>query len=229
MAEFTVGVVGGLGPETSAKFYTRVVSDVYKTTKKQPNIVIDNVPISAADVEEVSRTPSERIYSILESSVRRLAAIPADLIVIPCNTVHIYFERLQKITDVPILNIIDETAREVKRLGFTKAGVIATTTTVASGLYQRSFAKAGIAPVFPHEIDQLEITAIVTRILDHSDTPRDALFLNEVADKLAAGGAKAVVLGCTDLQLLIKEHKKAVIVDSMESLAKGTVEQILER
>ncbi len=201
---------------------------MFKRTGKQPNIVIDSVPISVAELGVINGAPSEKVYSLLESSVNRLSEIPTDLIVIPCNTVHIYFERLQKTTKTPILNIIDQTAITAKGQGIGKIGIIATTMTVASGLYKKSFQKVGIIPATPSDEDQKRITDTVIKILGGITSESDIKFLSDVAGKFADEGADGVVLGCTDLQLLVNKHDKIKVIDSMESLADATVGRIMQ-
>lgn len=228
MSSLTVGVVGGLGPETSAKFYAKVVGEIYKSTGRQPNIVIDSVPISAIELDVISKGSSVEVCRLLESSVRRLSDIPVDFIVIPCNTVHIYFDQMRKSAGVPILNIIDETAISAKNRGLKRVGVIATTTTVASGMYQKSLRTIGIQPMLPSIEDQKEITSIVVRILDGVATERDAGSLTRIVDRFGQRGADGVILGCTDLQLLIGQNEKIAVIDSMESLASATIKHIIE-
>lgn len=226
---FVVGVVGGLGPETSAKFYTKVVNTVLTKTGRQPNVVIDSVPISLEDVRMIiAGGRSEQVYQMLEASVRRLNEMPADLIVIPCNTVHIYFERLQSVSEAPMLNIIDETTREIERRGLKRIGIMATTTTVNGMLYQSSFKKAGISPVLPSGSDQEKLSSLIIKILDGAATSADAAFLQNVIDALKNGGAEGAVLGCTDLQLLVEGAGSVRVVDSMAALANATVDRIIK-
>lgn len=229
MAEFTVGIVGGLGPETSAKFYASVADGVYQRTGTQPNMIMDNVPISTADLDIISKGRSEKVFSLLDRSIKRLSGIPVDLIAIPCNTVHVYFERLQAQTPLRILNIIDETVAEVKSLGVKKAGILATTTTIESRMYQEALGKAGIGVVLPSGSAQERVASTVMRILSGTNDESDKMFLNRVADTMAKQGAEGVILGCTDLQLLLNSHEQVALVDSMESLAKATVARILGR
>jgi aspartate racemase len=220
-----IGIVGGVGPETSAKFYFIVVNRVCKMTGQYPNVIVDNVPISTElDERMILGKGSKVIFRILKRSIERLNKLDVNLIVIPCNTVHVYFNRLRKISKSPMLNIIDQTVFASRV--FRKVGVLATTTTVKSKLYQKSFKRFGVSPILPNQIMQQKISEIVIKILRDRVSSNDIELIDNIIEQFLQEGAEALVLGCTDLQLLIKEDK-IKLIDSMKALEDATVEFIV--
>jgi len=103
----TIGIVGGLGTETSCSFCFNVNDRIKKSYKKQPHLIMDNVPMPDEEFHKIANGErSEKVLELLEESIRRLNMINSDLIVILCNTVHVFIDQLRNISRTPILSII---------------------------------------------------------------------------------------------------------------------------
>jgi len=224
-----IGVVGGLGPETTSEFYLNVVNKVCNITGKYPNIIIDNVPVSTElDESMISGRKSEKIFNLLRESVERLNKLNVSIIVIPCNTVHVFFKRLQRSSKVPMLSIIDETTFAAKSLGYKRIGLIATTCTISSKMYQKSFEKEGIDVVLPNKRDQNRVSRLIIKILRNKVLKNDRKFFYSLIRKLFKKGAEAILFGCTDLRLLINDKSEIKIIDSTKALEDATINFILK-
>jgi len=222
-----IGIVGGLDPETSAKFLLNVVTHVRKITGKQPNIILDNISVpTRLERQIILGEKSEELFELLKQSIDRVNKANVDIIVIPCNTVHIFFDRLQRISRAPLINIIGQTMLAAK--GCKKIGVLATTMTVSSGMFQKSCDKHQIKIILPNKKEQKKISKSIIKILNGRTNRKDKKFLESIIEKLAKKGAEAIVLGCTDLDLLINDKSEIKIIDSTKTLEDAVVNFILK-
>jgi aspartate racemase len=207
---FKVGVVGGVGPAATVDFMRKIVSST-PAARDQDHIkmVVEQNPQIPDRTENLLGRGADPTIS-LYATCKKLEAGGADLVVIPCNTAHAFVEKIQPHLGIPILNMLTETAAELRRR-FPKAarvGLLATSGTVESGVYARALAAENIQPVLPDAPHQ----ALVMRAIygpdgvkaGHVSGPchRDIV---AAANHLAAQGVEAIILGCTELPLLLKE------------------------
>lgn len=156
---------------------------------------------------------------VMEREVQRLIAAGAELIAIPCNTAHYFYERIARASSVPVLNIIEETVRFCAESGMNAVGVLATEGTIASGAYERVCRRFGIRYLTCTEREQARISYMIYRQIKQGEMP-DVHMFAQIADGLSARGADAVILGCTELSLLKKiAGYPSNWIDSLEVLA----------
>ena len=121
MKQNILGLIGGLGPETGCNFCLNVNNKFKRFIKRQPHILLDNLPISEKAEEHLIKGGSSKEHlDLLIESVQRLNKLNADVIVIACNTVHIFITELRKRSRIPILSIIEETAKRCKEMNLIK-------------------------------------------------------------------------------------------------------------
>ncbi len=226
----TVGIIGGLGPGTTAEFYLDVsfaCQDRERTTR--PPILIYSVPISYAMEEDaIARgTGEERLIPLLRDAATRLERAGADFLVMPCNSLHAFMNDLRSAVKIPVLSIVEETTKFLQGAGITTVGLISTRITLERKLYENVFAAHGIAQVTPNDFQQANIGKIIHNLVSnrHSNTDREALL--RVIDDFETKGVQYVILACTDLQLLLPQHPRLKIFDSMKIFADATVREIL--
>ena len=216
-----VGIVGGLGPETTAEFYLKLIKKFRENSDTYPKIIIDNVSFPFSLEKEIIQKSvnEEKILPFLKESISRLNKAGADFIVIPCNTVHIFIDELRKESTVPIVSIIDETVKTVKEKGYSNIGILATTKTIESKLYQDPLDERKIKVVLPSLVEQEEISRIIVRILENKISIIDKDFMDNIVINLQKRGSEAIILGCTDLNQIINSHK---VIDSTQILLEAT-------
>src|SRR3989344_4851828 len=143
----TAGIIGGLGPETTAEFYLQTILSAFKRNKKsRPPILIWNVPLEY-QIEEDLLTKAEgeeRYLPYLIDAAKRLEAGRADFIVIPCNSVHIFIDQIRNSVNIPVLSIVEETSNFLKEKNINKIGLLATLSTIEKRLYQKPLENLGI-------------------------------------------------------------------------------------
>jgi aspartate racemase len=222
----TVGIIGGLGPQTTAKFYMQLVSLCAKNNKLQrPNVLIANVPISL-ELEEkfINQSQGKREFCrLLTSAAKTLEKGGADFIVLPCNTAHVFIDDVRNSVNIPVLSIIDETVRILKSRGVGKTGLLATPSTVKNRLFDGK-----IDLVKPNKINQKKMGRIINDILNSQSADEDRIELLKIIESVSKK-SDALLLACTDLQLLIpeKEINGVQVFDTMQILADATVKEIL--
>jgi len=128
----------------------------------------------------------------------------ADFTVIATNTMHILFDRLQAQADMPLISIVDATAEAIKEEGFRKVGLMGTQFSMTKPFYREGLAKHGIDVVTPSMEDQDYIVKVIFEELSISKlTEESRRGYLEIIDKLVERGAQGVVLGCTEIPLLV--------------------------
>jgi len=224
-----LGIIGGLGPETSCKFCLNINNKFRTETNCQPDIVLENLPISnTAERKIINGSLGKEHFKLLMNAVKRLNNHSVDFIVIPCNTVHVFIEKLRKTSNQPILSIIEESVKECKRRKFKKVALLASAKTVNEKLHENELEKENIKLVLPSKEDQKEISKIIIRIIHNKTTNKDKQVLSNIINKFKIDGAEAVILGCTDLPFLIKESCLP-LVDSLEVLENAVVKKLREK
>lgn len=222
----TVGIIGGLGPETSAKFMLRVVSLCQKRNKlRRPEIICRNVPISFALEEKfINRSEGKREFrTLLINTAQKLEQDGADFIVIPCNTAHIFTTEIRKSVNIPVISIVDETTGFLRKIGVRKVGLLATPATIKNKLFDKR-----IDFVTPNKINQKKMGIIINNILSNQCIDENRLELLQIINSVSKK-SDALLLACTDLQLIVPENKinGLQIFDTMKILADATVREIL--
>ncbi len=171
----------------------------------------------------LGRSNNNPIYT-MQAEAARLVGAGADIIAIPCNTAHYFYDGLATYVQVPIINIIKQTAVFCRRIGVSRAGILATEGTVASGAYDSIFSLAGIECIFPSESEQKIISDIIYGQVKRGLKPDIAAF-TKVCDSLQLRGCERLILGCTELSLLKRDFSldDSVFTDSLEVLAYSAI------
>lgn len=227
----TVGIIGGLGPETTADFYLEVVFSFFDKNKlNRPPMLTWNVPIPNKVEEDFIKTGegAERYLPFLIDAARRLEKGGADFIVIPCNSVHIFIEEVRKSVAIPVLSIIDETVNFLKEKEIKEVGVLSTSTTIRQKLYDDKLKDNGIAIQIPNNDNQLKVGTIINNLVHSRNDEKDKEEILKIIDNMSSTGLKTIILACTDLQVIVHEHKNVQIYDTMAILAEATVRELLK-
>jgi aspartate racemase len=224
-----LGVLGGMGPAASAEFINRLIQQT-PADRDQDHIpfVLWNNP-QIPDRSTSMRNGDDKPLSYLIEGIQALKYTGCDLIVIPCNTAHFWYHELIKL-EVPIIHIVDSVAGALRDVNVTNTmiGVIGTQATVEFGLYQYMLTKLGWDSIVPtnEEMDTLVQPAI--DLIKGGNIEQAHLLLMTVVKGLIDRGAKAVVLGCTEIPLAIKEVEEngIPIVNSIDSLVKSVLKSL---
>lgn len=219
-----LGILGGLGPMATAYFYELLTSHTQAARDQDHiDIVISSRASTPDRTAYILGQGAQDPFGALAENAARLAAFGADVLVIPCNTAHYFYDRLCAAVDVPIVNMVEQTVLAAKRGGCRTLGVLATTGTVRTGLYQKMCAAHGLACAVPDAAAQQCVMDVIYRDVKQGRRADRAAF-DTAAGALRAQGCDRVVLGCTELSLVKRdEGLDAFYLDSMEALAKSVL------
>ncbi|HWZ65344.1 MAG TPA: amino acid racemase [Patescibacteria group bacterium] len=227
----TVGIIGGLGPETTSEFYLKIIFQCQKqNTIQRPAVVIASVPL----LFEIERDMiafnkgKERCIPFLVNEAKRLEKSDVDFIVMPCNSLHVFIDEIREAVSIPVLSIVEETINYLKDKNINNVGLISTSATIANNVYEDKLKENNINFTTPDDLQKAQMDKIILRLIEgqHLNTDRDLIL--KVVEDLAVKGVDAVALACTDLQLLLPSSSKVHIFDTMDVLARSTVKNILD-
>ena len=227
----TVGIIGGVGPETTAEFYLELVFGCYKKDKAQrPPVLIWNIPLKYKIEEDLitKAIGEERYIPYLTDAAKRLEKGGADFLVMPCNSLHIFIKEIRNAVKIPVLSIVEETAKFLKHNKISKVGILSTSTTLNRKLYENVLMEKDIRQFVPDKSSQAKIGKIINNIVLNKHGNKDKNELLEIIDKFNENGVKEIILACTDLQLLKPRHTKVKIYDTMKIFADATIQGILK-
>ena len=219
-----LGILGGLGPMSTVYFCELL------TAHTQAFCDADHIDMI---ISSRASTPDRTAFILGNSTfdprpvmigeAERLVRAGAEILVIPCNTAHYFYEGLARECPVPILNIIRETVQLLKKNGVRCFGLLATEGTVRSEAYGRVCREMGVECVCPTEQEQAIVTHAIYECIKQGK-PVDAAAMSGVCASLLSRGCEVLVLGCTELSLLKKQSiLNAPLVDSLEVLAYRTI------
>lgn len=226
----SVGVIGGLGPETTAEFYLEVVFGSQKqNTTQRPLVVVSSVPLPFEIEHDLieSNTGKERYIPFLVAEAQRLEKSGVDFLVMPCNSLHVFIDEIRKSVNIPMLSIVEETIIYLEENGLSKVGLISTSATIANHVYETKLLEAGVEFVAPDDLQKAKMDKIIQRLIEGQHLNKDRETILEVAHSLATQGVDCIALACTDLQLLLPSNEQVPVFDTMKILANATIREIL--
>ncbi|HLQ63149.1 MAG TPA: amino acid racemase [bacterium] len=226
MTHKTIGVLGGMGPWATLDFFEKILRlTPAKTDQEHLRVIIDNNP-KIPDRSPAIVGTGEDPTPALVAGARTLQQAGADVIVIPCNTAHYFYERVQNAVSIPVLHIMEEVAATAREEVPTARvlGILATTAAISSGLYARACARRGIEVVNPDPSGQQVVNRAIYGVKGGQMGPEITAGLKKIADGLVGRGAQALVLGCTELPFVLKPQDVRVpLLDSNQILARAAV------
>jgi aspartate racemase len=224
-----IGIVA-CSAEGAALCYRTVCTEAPKVLGPyaHPEVTLHGHSFAAYDVC-ITRDDWAGVAELMLDSARKLAASGARFLICPDNTIHQAFRYLEGRSPLPWLHIAEVVAAEAVRRGFRKLGLTGTRWLVASEVYPEKLAARGLAWVRPDEADRLECSRIIMEeLVNGRFTPEGVRTFQAVIGKLADAGCDAVVLGCTEIPLIISDENSALpTLDSTRLLARAAIRRAI--
>ena len=201
-----LGIIGGLGPASTVDYYNGIVAGCLSAAGVYPEIVIDSLNMTEV-ISTLERGEPDVLTDLLVRSAERLTAAGADFAVVASNTPHIVFDAVAARAPLPLLSIVGETCAYAQRMGYRRVLVAGTRFTMGSGLYTEAFGHYCIEAVTPGTEDQETLYGLFYPNLENGIVvPEDKVrMLTLLRRLLAEQPYDALVLGCTELPLMIRE------------------------
>lgn len=195
----TIGIIGGMGPLATCDLFKKIVEITDASCDQEHvRVCIDNNTEIADRTAAILKGGKDPVPEMVKSAVR-LESMGADVLIMPCNTAHYFYDRLIPFVDTPFLNMIEETAKEVKRRGIKKAGLLATDGTCRSGVYKKVFDAMGIELCTPSPDKQKAVMDVIYQGVKAGNMSMDLTGFYAAMDELSGEGAETLILGCTEL------------------------------
>ena len=224
MNKKVLGVIGGMGTAATIDFYTRIMNH---TVAHKDQEHIDMVIINHASIIDrtyaIKNNKLDELLKQMHENLKILENAKVTSIAIPCNTSHSIIDKIQQLTSIPIINMIEETAKGLKEVvnKGEKVGIMATDGTIMLKIYQQACKKYDIEYFVPDDNIQKQIMDII-----YDDVKAKGIFDNEkfkkVLNYFLQNGCKYVILGCTELSGFKKDFDKNTI-DPMDYLVKAAI------
>lgn len=227
----TVGIIGGLGPETTAELYQEIVSGFIKKDKAEhPSILIYSVPLSLKTEKEciIEARNTEKCLPDLINAAQILQKGGADFLVLACNSLHIFIDEIRESVQIPVLSTIEETVKVLKRQVSKRVGVLATSITINNRLYKDQFKTNDIDDLTLSDKDQNTLNQIIYHLVTGDYNDGDKEKLDNIINDLSKKNIDSIILACTDLQLLKPHHDKVEIFDTMQILANAIIREMMD-
>jgi len=225
-----IGIVAG-SAEGAALCYRTICIEApaIMGEHNHPEITMNSLPM-AEHMPHIRAGDWEAVAELLAASATKVAKAGADFAICPDNTYHQAFEYLLPRSPIPWLHIADAVAEEARRLGYARLGILGTRYLTEGPVYPESLEKLGIEREIPDEADRERINDIIFNELVNGIFPEASrLYLNEVTGKLKARGCDAVVLGCTEIPLIVRPDDCPLpTLDSTRLLARAALRKAIE-
>ena len=227
----TVGIIGGLGPETTSEFYLDIVFSCFKKSKIQrPGIIIASVPLPYKIEEDLitKNRGAKKYIPYLVDEAQSLIVAAKDFIVMPCNSLHVFIKEIRNAVGFPVLSIVEETVKFLKKNSLNRVGIVSTSATIENKLYEEAFEKNEMGYVTPDDFQQAKMGKFIHNLVMGQQNSKDRDELIQIINDFEDKNVDCVALACTDLQLLIPKHPTLKIFDTMKIFADATVEELLK-
>ncbi len=225
-SEKTIGIIGGLGPQATADFFSRIIRNTpAKTDQDHLHVIIDNNPKTPNRNNAIAGTGPSPFDSFKHSALR-LKQAGADLLVMPCNTAHAFKDAIVSVVNTQFIDIVDEAASHIQThySGVRKAGLLAADGCLQSRLYHDALSKRKIETLSLAPDLQSNFMGLIYRVKASGVNTEVRQAMMALADTLIDQGVEVVIAGCTEVPLVLGQDDLSIpLIDSTEILAKQCV------
>lgn len=228
----TVGIIGGIGPESTVEYYRLIIS-LYRERRQDgnyPHMIINSINMKKM-LDLIGAGKLSEVTEYLIGEIKKLALVGVDFGVLASNTPHLVFENIRKASPVPLISIVEVTCHKAKSLGLENVGLFGTKFTMQSAFYKDVFSKQNISVIVPDPdaqdyIHEKYMGELVNGII-LEDTK--AKLLDIVKTLKAEQGIQGLILGGTELPLILKEtdDKDIPFLDTTSIHVEAIVERLM--
>ncbi len=226
-----LGLVGGMGPESTIPYYHDIVYGVQEALGES---IFPELSIESVNVFEILRLCREKQYEKLTEyllgAINNLAKSGADFAALSANTPHIVFDKLKEQSPIPLISIVEATCEEAKLRGLKKIGLLGTIFTMTGEFFKAPFVKNGIQIIVPTESEIELVNDKISTELELGIVKEETLlFFQKVISRMKdEDGIEAIVLGCTELPLLLNDEVSPVpCLDTMQIHVRSIIKTIV--
>lgn len=221
-----IGIIGGIGPEATIEYYSYMADKARERIAENdgdfswlPNIIIYSLGRENFSGDAFGKPEKpEQIKAVIE----KLHRAGADFCIGACNSLHVVYDEIKDELPIPWISIMDATAEAIVAKGMTKVGLMGTILTTTQGFYHKVLAEYGIETIQPPAEAVQKIHDIIRHELVWADFRGESrTYLIECMEEMVGRGAEGVILGCTELPLIVKQEDTSIpVIATTTSLAK---------
>ena len=223
----SICILGGIGPQASSHMYKLLIELSVKyfgviDNDDFPEIILHSIPVP----DFISNRSERKIaFEMLKRRIIQSESFNILYFAIACNTAHVLINKLQTVSKVPFISMIDEVAKKIVKDKANKIGLLATPSTIKYALYQKALWKKGIGVIIPSKKEQASIEEIIRKVLKGKNASYDRDKLLLISDSLRQKGAGGIILGCTELPLVFPKRYILPTYNSVEILAMALLQK----
>jgi aspartate racemase len=216
----TIGLIGGMSWESSAQYYAIINRAVRERLGGAHSAEMLLYSVDFGEIERLQRDGDWSSLTVLMvDAAKRLESGGADFVLICSNTMHLMADDVAAAIGVPLLHVVDATAAAITRAALKRVGLLGTAFTMEMPFYSNRLAAAGLETLIPDAADRREVHRVIYEelVAGKIDAASRAAY-REVIARLVARGAQAIVLGCTEIMLLVDQSDSTVPLFDTTSL-----------
>ena len=221
-----LGILGGMGPMATQLLYKMIIENTdAKKDQEHLDMIILNHASMPDRTEAINSGKTEEIFKLLSDDIKMLSENGCNVIAIPCNTSHYLYDRLNDSTDSIVINMIRQSAEDLKSLrkNAKKIGILATDGTLKANLYRKECEAVGFEAIYPEPEIQKIVMDIIYNQIKRGETGNPEDF-EKIDRHLKSVGCDGAILACTELSCFRDFNPLPdFYVDALESLCKKAI------
>jgi len=212
----TIGIVGGISPESTAIYYQALNDGIRECTQQTHQARIIIFSVDGGEIWQLRQKGDwEAQGKLIADAALGLEKAGADFILLAGNTLHRVSHAIEAVITRPFLHIIDVTAERIKKAGLTKIGLTGTSYTMSEKFYIDRLSRHGITAIVPGKAEQDEMNRIIYKeLINGIVTAESKASYTKIINGLVASGAEGVILGCTELTMLMPLDCSTILLDT---------------
>ncbi len=223
----TIGLIGGTGWISTQEYY-RYINEM--TNERLGGLNFAKCVLYSFNYAQINALnklgDARRVYDLLLDAAGKLEYAGAECLILCANTLHQFADELECNLKIPIVNVADATAREINQRQFTKVGLLGTKITMEADFYKNKLCQKGIEPLVPEKDDREFIhETILNELLKNIISDNSKRRFQKIIGDLKAKGAEAIILGCTEIPLIVKaEDTELPLIDTLQMHCRAAVD-----
>lgn len=208
----TIGLIGGTGWVSSVEYYRIINEEINKRLGGMEFAKCILFSLNYGEIDSLrKKNDSAGIFSLISGAAVKLIDAGADCILLCANTMHQYADKLEERIKVPLINIAKATAKEIRRQGLSKVGLLGTKQTMEMDFYKTKLREENIDVIIPEKDDRDFIqNTISNELLKNIFLEKSRSRFQKIMEQLQSNDAEGIILGCTEIPLLIKQKHSAL-------------------
>ncbi|OOF38018.1 MULTISPECIES: aspartate/glutamate racemase family protein [Rodentibacter] len=220
-----IGILGGMGPAATVDMFQKFIQFTPATCDQE------HIPLIISSIPDIPDRTSSILHGgasplmAMDERIQGLERAGAKCILIACNTAHYWYDELKDRCHVDMLNIVDSTINEIIKTGKTKIGILATDATLAIHLYQTKLENQGLTCLIPEGSNQKSVMESIYLYKSGEIDKAEKLMLVQ-RDELIRRGAEVIILGCTEVPLILHrviKDEPTLYEDSTAALVRAAI------